>query len=89
MRDSCALWLWRWAFEVDALANPRVTKLWMIATFGKPREEESIVNQEKLLGLSKACLYRKPTQVGGCECTKVYERNIVQELGKTAAVTSG
>ena len=45
--------------------------------------------QEKPLGLNHACLYRKPTQVGGCKCTKMYERNIVQELGKTAAVTSG
>ena len=31
----------------------------------------------------------KPTQVDGCKSTKVYERNIVQELGKKAAVTSG
>ena len=30
-----------------------------------------------------------PTQVDRCESTKAYERNIVRELGKTAAVTSG
>ena|GEM_PF-5904833 len=33
--------------------------------------------------------YRKPTQVLGHECAKADERNIVQELGKKAAVTSG
>ena len=35
------------------------------------------------------CPYRKPTQVSECKCTKAYERNIVRELGKTEAVTSG
>ncbi len=33
--------------------------------------------------------YRKPTQVLGHECAKADERNIVQELGKKVAVTSG
>ncbi len=33
--------------------------------------------------------YRKPTQVLGHKCAKAYERNIVQELGKKVAVTSG
>ena len=26
--------------------------------------------------------YRKPTQVGGCKCTKALERTLVKELGK-------
>ena len=47
------------------------------------------MNQENLLGLSTIGPYRKPTQVGGCDYTKAYERNIVQELGKKVAVTSG
>jgi hypothetical protein len=33
--------------------------------------------------------YRKPTQVLGHKCAKADERNIVQELGKKVAVTSG
>ena len=33
--------------------------------------------------------YRKPTQVLGHDCAKADERNIVQELGKKVAVTSG
>ena len=33
--------------------------------------------------------YRKPTQVLGHKCAKAYERNVVQELGKKVAVTSG
>ena len=28
--------------------------------------------------------YRKPTQVGWCQCTKARERNLVKELGKPA-----
>ena len=47
------------------------------------------MNQEKLLGLSTIGPYRKPTQVDGCDYTQAYERNIVQELGKKVAVTSG
>ena len=53
------------------------------------RREEQREGQEKPLGLTIACPYPKPTQVDGCESTKAYERNIVRELGKTAAVTSG
>ena len=56
---------------------------------GLGRREEKRVGQEKPLGLSNMCPYRKPTQVDGCKSTKAYERNIVRELGKTAAVTSG
>ena len=33
-------------------------------------------------------LYRKPTQVDGHKCAKVYERMLVKELGKTASVSS-
>ncbi len=53
------------------------------------RGEEIRMSQEKPLGLSEARPYRKPTQVDGCNCTKANERNIVRELGKKAAVTSG
>ena len=31
--------------------------------------------------------YRKPTQVGGCKCTKVIGITLVKELGKTASVS--
>ena len=47
------------------------------------------MNQEKLLRINHMNPYRKPTQVGGHKCAKAYEKMIVKELGKTAAVTSG
>ena len=39
-------------------------------------------------GINGEYPYRKPTQVGGHKCAKVYERTLVQELGKKAVVTS-
>ena len=51
--------------------------------------EERRGNREKLLRLNHTNPYRNPTQVGGHKCAKAYERMIVKELGKTAAVTSG
>ncbi len=43
---------------------------------------------EKLIGMVTRYPYRKPTQVGGHKCAKVYERMLVKELGKTASVSS-
>ncbi len=43
---------------------------------------------EKLVGMVIRYPYRKPTQVGGHKCAKVYERTFVKELGKTASVSS-
>jgi hypothetical protein len=37
--------------------------------------------QEKPMGEHDGRPYRKPTLVGGCECTKVGERTFVKELG--------
>ena len=62
---------------------------WIIATSGQPGGGGRNMNQENLLGLSTIGPYRKPTQVDGCDYTQAYERNIVQELGKKVAVTSG
>jgi hypothetical protein len=40
--------------------------------------------QEKLLNVMLRSPYRKPTQVGRVEYSKVRERNLVKELGKLA-----
>ena len=69
--------------------NPSGITPFIIAMVGQPTKGERKAGQEKLLGLINIILYRKPTQVGRCKCTKAYERNIVQELGKKVAVTSG
>ena len=57
---------------------------------GMPRRESVTVRSEvidsrlprKASKYSSCKPYRKPTQVGGCKCTKALERTLVKELGK-------
>ena len=56
----------------------------------RPRRESVAVRPEvidsplprKAPKFSSRGPYRKPTQVGGCKCTKALERTLVKELGK-------
>ena len=37
-------------------------------------------SRENLLSITEEYPYRKPTQVGGCKCTKARERTLAKEL---------
>ena len=65
-------------------------------TFRKKEVKPQGESDSRWRGVEKRCRaltlknpYRKPTQVGGHKCAKVYERTLVKELGKKACVTSG
>ena len=51
-------------------------------TMGKPQGDNlpKPGSREKPLSITAMYPYRKPTQVGGCECTKARERTFAKEL---------
>ena len=67
------LWAWRGVI----LANPYRISLAMIASLSQDEQGKRMGYQEKLLELTQRYPYRKPTQVGGHKCAKVYERTRV------------
>ena len=58
-------------------ANPYRINLVVSSSFGQTRQGKRMGYQEKLLELTSWHPYRKPTQVGGRKCAKVYERTRV------------
>ena len=61
----------------DWLANPPVASLWAIVSLPQGGQGKRMRRLEKLLELIVWHPYRKPTQVGGHKCAKVYERILV------------
>jgi TPP-dependent trihydroxycyclohexane-1,2-dione (THcHDO) dehydratase len=59
------------------LANPQRTNLAVSLSLSQDGQGERMGYPENLLELTLWYPYRKPTQVGGHKCAKVYERNIV------------
>ena len=77
----------------------RVSELWLYSCITPQGVGRSLNRKGKAIHLRRVpgkgpktiveSPYRKPTQVLGHKCAKADERNIVQELGKKVAVTSG
>ena len=66
-----------WARRGVILANPYHISLAVSVSLSQDGQEKRMGYQEKLLELTLRYPYRKPTQVGGHKCAKVYERNQV------------
>ena len=66
-----------WARRGVVLANPYHASLAVSASLTQVGQGKRMGHQENLLELTLWYPYRKPTQVGGRKCAKVYERNIV------------
>ncbi len=65
------------ALRGDWLVNPPVVSLEVIASSVKTEQGSGLGCRENLLELRIGKPYRKPTQVGGHKCAKVYERTRV------------
>jgi hypothetical protein len=63
-----------WVLRGDWQANPPVISLGVIASTTQVEQGKRMGCQENLLELTIWYPYRKPTQVGGRKCAKVYER---------------
>lgn len=57
--------------------NPHSTSLQAIASPARAGQGKGMGGRENLLELTSRRPYRKPTQVGGHKCAKVYERTRV------------
>ncbi len=66
-----------WALRGDWQANPPVVSLVAIASLPQGGQGKRMGHREKLLEPTMRYPYRKPTQVGGHKCAKVYERTRV------------
>ena len=66
-----------WARRGVVQANPYRTNLVVSASLPQGGQGKRMGYQEKLLELMSWHPYRKPTQVGGRKCAKVYERTRV------------
>jgi len=59
------------------LVNPLAISLWVIVSLPQGGQGKGMEYQENLLEPTVWQPYRKPTQVGGHKCAKVYERTRV------------